>query len=133
MTDYEKSDGGKVKVVEEIIYKLQQVSKSESELAKSIKQLVVLSRLRKLEVKIEQKVKDMPITYDIKTDGLYNQGIMEGIQKGREKEREKNRFQMISKALSQRVLTIEQIAEIAEVSIDYVLSVQSELERKRDT
>ena len=131
MTDYKKADVGKV--IDEIIYKLQQVSKSESELAKSIKQLVVLSRLRKLEVKIEQKVKDMPITYDIKTDGLYNQGIMEGIQKGREEEREKNRFQMISKALSQRVLTIEQIAEIAEVSIDYVLSVQSELERKRDT
>ena len=38
---------------------------------------------------------------------------------------------MISKALSQRILTIEQIAEMAEVSIDYVLSIQSELERKR--
>ena len=37
MTDYEKSDTGKV--IEEIIYKLQQASKSESELAKSIKQL----------------------------------------------------------------------------------------------
>ena len=149
LTDYEKSDTGKV--IEEIIYKLQKVSKSERELAKSIKQLLVLSRLRKLEGEIKQKVNDMPITYDIKTDGLYNQGIQEGreegirkgiqkgrkegIQKGRkegiQKGREKNRFQMISKALSQRVLTIEQIAEIAEVSIDYVLSIQSELERKR--
>ena len=56
-----------------------------------------------------------------KTDRLYNRGIQEG--------REKNRFQIISKALNQRVLTIEQIAE---VSIDYVLSVQLELEKKRD-
>ena len=90
----------------------------------------------------------MPITYDIKTDGLYNEGIREGreegllkgiekgIQKGREegiqKGREKKQYQIIFKALSQRVLTIEQIAEIAEVGIEYVLSVQSELERKRD-
>ena len=159
LTDYKKADAGKV--IEKIIYKLQKASKSESELRKSIKQLVVLSRLRKLEVKIKQKINDMPITYDIKTDKLYNEGIqegiLEGIQKGRKKGREEgilegikkgiregreegreegrknNRFQMISKALSQRVLTIEQIAEIAEVSIDYVLSIQSELERRRDT
>ena len=63
LTDYEKSDTGKV--IEEIIYKLHQASKSESELNKSLKQLVVLSRLRKLERKIKQKVNDMPITYDI--------------------------------------------------------------------
>ena len=143
LTDYEKSDAEKV--IDQIIYKLQRSSKSESELSKSVQQLIVLSRLRKLEVKIKQKINDMPITYDIKTDGLYNEGIREGIQKGIQKGREeglqkgiqkgreKNRFQIISKALSQSVLTIEQIAEIAEVSIDYVLSIQSELERKRDT
>ena len=38
---------------------------------------------------IEQKVNDMPITYYIKTDGLYNEGIREGIQKGREEGMEK--------------------------------------------
>ena len=127
LTDYKKADAEEV--IDEIIYKLQQASKSENELRKSIKQLLVLSRLRKLEGKVKQKVNNMPITYDIKTDGLYNQGI----QEGREEGREKNRFQIISKALLQRVLTIEQIAEIAEVSIDYVLSVQSELEKKRNT
>ena len=80
LTDYKKADAEKV--IEEIIYKLQKASKSESELNKSIQQLIVLSRLRKLEVKIKQKINDMPITYDIKTDGLYNQGIQEGILEG---------------------------------------------------
>ena len=143
LTDYKKADAEKV--IDEIIYKLQQVSKSESELRKSIKQLLILSRLRKLEVKIKHKVNDMPITYDIKTDGLYNEGreegllegiekgLMEGREEGREEGIEKNRFQIISKALSQRILTIKQIAEMAEVSIDYVLSIQSELEKKRNT
>ena len=127
LTDYKKSDAEKV--IDKIIYKLQKASKSEIELRRSIQQLIVLSRLRSLHEKIEQKVNDMPITYDIKTDSFY----IRGREEGREEEREKNRFQIISKALSQRVLTIEQIAEIAEISIDYVLSVQSELEKKRNT
>ena len=55
LTDYEKSDAGKV--IDKIIYKLQQVSKSESELRKWIQQLIVLSRLRKLEVKIKEKIR----------------------------------------------------------------------------
>ena len=63
LTDYKKSDAEKV--IEQIIYKLQKVSKSESELNKFIQQLIVLSRLRSLHEEIEQKVKDMPITYDI--------------------------------------------------------------------
>ena len=63
LTDYKKADAEKV--IEQIIYKLQKASKSESELNKFIQQLLVLSRLRKLEVKIKQKVNDMPITYDI--------------------------------------------------------------------
>ena len=85
LTDYQKADSEKV--IEKIIYKLQQASKSESELNKSLKQLVVLSRLRKLEGEIKQKVNDMPITYDIKTDGLYNEGIREGILEGIKKGR----------------------------------------------
>ena len=80
LTDYKKADAEKV--IEQIICKLQQLSKTESELNKFIQQLTVLSRLRKLEEKIEQKVNDMPITYDIKTDGLYNRGIKEGIEEG---------------------------------------------------
>ena len=83
LTDYKKADAEKV--IDEIIYKLQQASKSENELRKSIKQLLVLSRLRKLEGKIKQKVNNMPITYDIKTDGLYNEGIQEGLREGIQK------------------------------------------------
>ena len=105
LTDYEKADVEKV--IEEIIYKLQKASKRESQLNKSIQQLLVLSRLRKFDKKIEQKINNMPIIYDIsnanpplpapkgslrgglesfgpweKTDGLYNEGIREGRKEG---------------------------------------------------
>ena len=97
MTDYEKADADKV--IDEIIYKLQQSSKSESELRKSIKQLIVLSRLRSLHEEIEQKVNDMPITYDIKTDSFYNRGREEGIQKGIQKGREEGIQRGIQKGM----------------------------------
>ena len=78
LADYKKSDAEKV--IDEIIYKLQRTSKSESELNKFIQQLIVLSRLRKLEVKIKQKVKDMPITYDI-SKGFRGKKPMDSIMK----------------------------------------------------
>ena len=55
LTDYKKADAEKV--IEEIIYKLQKASKSESELNKSIQQLIVLSRLRKFGIKNKTKDK----------------------------------------------------------------------------
>lgn len=53
LTDYEKSDSGKV--IEDILHKLQQASKSESQLNKSIQQLLVLSRLRNLDEEKEKR------------------------------------------------------------------------------
>lgn len=55
----------------------------------------------------------MPITYDIETDYLYNKGI------------EKNRKQLILNMLEQTTLTIEQIAKIAETSLDVVVQVKN--------
>ena len=95
LMDYKKADAEKV--IEEIIYKLQQSSKSESELRRSIKQLIVLSRLRKLEVKIKQKINDMPITYDI-SKGFPGKKPMDSImkesKKEEKKEEKKNNFKL---------------------------------------
>ena len=68
----------------------------------------------------------MPITYNISTDYLYNKGIEDGIAEGMEK---KN-LDVVRKALSNQKLSVEEIAELADVSIDFVLSVQSEMEGK---
>ena len=101
LTDYEKADAEKV--IEEIIYKLQKASKSESELKKSIQQLIVLSRLRNLHEEIEQKVNDMSITYDIKTDSFYNRGIEEGLREGLQKGIRKGREEGIQKGIQKGI------------------------------
>ena len=51
----------------------------------------------------------MPITYDIETDYLYN----------------KAKGKIIANLLKQTPLTVEQIAKLAEVSVDVVIDVKN--------
>ena len=64
-----------------ILQKLKTACRNKSELSKFIKQLVVLSRLRKIEDLTIKITQEMPIVYDIETDYLYKQGIEKGIEK----------------------------------------------------
>lgn len=63
----------------------------------------------------------MPITYDPTTDGLYQQGVEKGI--------EQNTVLVITKAIQQGILTLEQIAEMLEVSLDTVIRVRDSIEK----
>jgi len=45
---------------------------------KELYQLTLLLRLRKLDNEIIKKLEDMPITYDIEKDILYQRGIVKG-------------------------------------------------------
>ena len=117
LTDYPTSDT--VQVVNQIISKLQKATRSESQLLRSIKQLLILSRLRKLDEVIEEKVENMPITYDISTDRLYLKGA------------EDNKYHLVKKALIDQEFSIEQIARVIDVTIDYVYTVQKEIEENK--
>ena len=65
----------------------------------------------------------MPITYDITKDSLY----LEGLEKGEGMGIEKNRRQMIINALKLGKLSIEEIAEMAEVEVTYVSEIKEQL------
>ena len=73
LSNYSKANAGRV--ISSIITKLQALATSQTELDGYLKQLIVLARLRKLEVETKKQVSDMPITYDITTDGLYKEGF----------------------------------------------------------
>ena len=123
LSDFTERDAEEV--ISHIIAKLQVLSGSQAELEGYLKRLIVLSRLRKLETITRKKVEAMPITYDITTDGLYQQGIEQGIEQGTEQKT----YRAISKAIEQRILTFEQIAEMLEVSIDTVLQINNSMEK----
>ena len=111
LTDYPEADSEKV--IHQIINKLKKVAPNQAELKRSLQQLVTLSRIRKLEEQTEKQVKAMPITYDIETDYLYNKGI------------ENARKQLILNMLEQTSLTLEQIAKVAETSLDVVIQMKN--------
>ena len=126
LSDYPKSNASEI--IKSIILKLKNAVNNPSELNRYIQQLLILSRLRNLEVETKKQVDDMPITYDITKDGLYNEGIEKGIEKGREENREKLEI-VILKALKSKVLNITQIADLFDVEIDYVLKIQAKKSR----
>ena len=61
----------------------------------------------------------MPITYDISTDRLYLKGA------------EDNKYHLVKKALIDQEFSIEQIARVIDVTIDYVYTVQKEIEENK--
>lgn len=120
LADYPQADAGKV--VNSIIHKLQSATSDEMQLRRMVEQLLILSRLRKLDEITEKTVNQMPITYDITEDYFYKEGLEKGDQ-GRLRK-------IIFKALRQSILTIEQISEMADVDVDYVLKLKQELGEK---
>jgi predicted transposase YdaD len=72
-------------VIRQIARRLQRFSQDSLSLQKYLRQLTILSRLRKLD-DISTKIADnMPITYDIEKDYLFLKGIEKGIEQGLEK------------------------------------------------
>jgi hypothetical protein len=69
-------------VVKQILAHLHKICRKSVRLKKYQKQLLILSRLRKMELIVKTQVEAMTIHYDIETDGLYLQGIEEGIEEG---------------------------------------------------
>lgn len=80
-------------VVGEILSRLKKILGSSGKIRKYQKQLLVLSRLRKIETIVKSKIEAMTIHYDIQNDGLYLEGIEKGIEKGIVKGIEEGRTQ----------------------------------------
>ena len=91
---------GKVELyLQLIVQQLRLVAKNSNELSRYLKQLIILSRLRKFEDTATKIVKDMPLTYVIETDYLYLQGIEKGLAKGIEQGLEQGLEQGIAKGV----------------------------------
>ncbi len=67
----------------------------------------------------------MGLTYDITKDYLYQEGLAEGEEKRREEKKE-----VITEMLKDGSLTLEKIASLTKVSVDYVKQVEKEIRSK---
>jgi len=111
-----------------ILRRLKTASVSDNDLNKYIEQLILLSKLRKLETVTAKIISDMPITYDIEQDYFYQQGI----QKERERtkqEREKakqDKIHTIKALLAMKNLSVDKIAEITNTTVEFVAKIKQE-------
>jgi len=133
------------KVLNDIVDKLKSLTDSEESMTKYINQLLILARIRNLEIIISQKLKNMPISYDVEKDGLYLQGIEKGekrgiekgekrgIKKGEERGIKKGMDKGIAKSawmLYKKGQSIEYIATTLELTVEQVNEAIKEWEAK---
>ncbi len=116
-----------------IIQQLKQVCKNANELSKYLKQLIILSRLRKFDNTAIKIINTMPITYDVETDYLYLQGKQkgesEGIEQGIERGKLKKSILAIRNML-QKDFELSLIAEILSVEKEFITQIQEELKQE---
>ncbi|WP_421795608.1 hypothetical protein [Haliscomenobacter sp.] len=107
------------KVVRDILHCLKRILRKSNRIKKFQKQLLILSRLRKMELIVKTEVEAMTIHYDIETDGLFLKGIEEGIEKGIELEKQL----FVHKLWSLQEFSLEKIALLVDVSPERLLEM----------
>ncbi len=108
-----------------LVKQLKAISKTKTEFRKHIKQLVILSRLRKIEDLTIKITEEMPITYDIENDYLYKKGREETIEK-------KNYSFVVSLCEDKEILyTNQKIASLVGVSVEYVEKIRKGLAKQK--
>ena len=124
-------------VIRDIVKRLQEVSSDPIQLQKYLRQLNMLSRLRKLEKETLNTIAQMPITFDINEDKIYQMGIEKGISQGIEKGIERKTFlivrnMLLSDAFQKGKISLSLIAEVAEVPLAQVKEIQQRLKKQHD-
>ncbi len=107
------------KVLNDIVEKLKSLIDSEDLIAKYMNQLLILARIRNFQLFVEQKLNDMPISYDVEKDSLYLRGVEKGVNIGREQGKEEGREEAIANSvwkLFKAGQSINFIAETLELS-----------------
>lgn len=120
-------------MMEKIITRLKNVTKRKKDFEKFSFHLHILSSLRKLQRIYQQKIRTMPISFDIdfEIDPFYLDGVQvgekKGLEKGLEKGEKKKATLMIEKLLLESNWTVAYIAEFVEETEAFVLSIQKRL------
>ncbi len=102
-------------VVRLILQQLQRILRKSNRIKKFQKQLLILSRLRKMELIVKNQVEAMTIHYDIETDGLFLQGIEKGI--------ELEKLEFIHKLWRLQEFSLEKIALLVDVNKEHLSEV----------
>ncbi|MEL6533890.1 MAG: hypothetical protein AAFQ98_00695 [Bacteroidota bacterium] len=117
LSDYpvEEAEG----VIRRIIERLVALQNDPVTLQRYLQQLIILSRLRKLDKETEEITEQMPITYDVESDAFY----LKGLEKGSERQQRATIITM----LEEGKLSVEQIARYTQATPEEVVKIKGEL------
>lgn len=104
------------KAINQIILRLEETVTDQRTFQKYLRQLRVLSKLRKLDLKLDDMIQNMAKYIDAENDYLYIRGQKEA--------RESEQTKFVKNLLTKVNLTIEQIADIAGVSVEFVNNIK---------
>ena len=104
-------------VLKGILGKSKEKAGEEITLRKYIRQLSILARLRNLTKETQKQVTDMGLLYNITKDYLYQQG------------KEETKRQIIEDMIKLQTISLEDIAQVARVPIEYVQQIAEELKK----
>jgi predicted transposase YdaD len=93
--------------------------------------LQILSNLRKLQSKVYQKIKTMPIKVDLSKDPMFIEVKEQGREQGIEQGIELATGVFVRNMLRANQLSIQEMASIANTSVDFVLKVKKEMESEK--
>lgn len=117
LADFE-NDEPKV-VLKQIVSRIEETTKSGLTLGRYFNQLRVLAQLRKLEIELKDAMKSITEYFSEERDVLYMRG------------QEKEQTKFITFLLKEGNRTLQQIADIAEVNIDFVVAVQQKISSEK--
>ena len=129
LSNYPKEDAETI--LRTIVLNLKKLVKNKRVLKKYINQLMMLSRLRKIEDLTIKIAQEMPIHYEIETDALYLRGEEKGIEKGIELEAAKKDYIFVNSLLINTNFDDAYIAFVANVTLAYVQKLRLELAQKK--
>jgi predicted transposase/invertase (TIGR01784 family) len=122
LTDFKAEEA--TDLIGKILLKIDQLKKGTFYKQRIVRQLEVISGLRNLQPIIATLIpKIMALDYDIRKDLRYQQGVETGKIEGKLEEK----IEMISALLKKGKLSMEEIAETAEVTLDYVKKIAEAL------
>lgn len=102
-------------VVRQILLNLRKILRRSNRIKKYQKQLLVLSRLRKMELIVKTEMEAITFHYDVESDGLYQQGIEQGIEaKARE---------VLLQLWSAKEFSLEKMALFVNISMEKVVEI----------
>ena len=116
-------------IIRLILRQLEINCKNPVEQSKYFKQLILLSRLRKIENLTTKIVEEMPITFDLESDILYQKGEIRGEIRGEIKGIEKGRLETAKNLLENTDFSDDKIAFLTSVNVATVSQMRADLRR----